>query len=52
VTERILVIKLGALGDFILALAPFHAIRRRHPDAAITLGALRRQLARGTEVPR
>ena len=37
VTARILVIKLGALGDFILALAPFQAIRRHHPDAAVTL---------------
>jgi ADP-heptose:LPS heptosyltransferase len=37
VTERILVIKLGALGDFILALAPFQAIRQHHPDAAVTL---------------
>jgi ADP-heptose:LPS heptosyltransferase len=35
--RRILVIKLGALGDFIQALGPMAAIRRRHPDAAITL---------------
>ena len=34
---RILVIKLGALGDVILALGPFAAIRRHHPDAHITL---------------
>ena len=34
---RILVIKLGALGDVILALGPFAAIRRDHPDAHITL---------------
>ncbi len=37
VTDRVLVIKLGALGDFILALAPFQAIRRHHPRAAVTL---------------
>lgn len=36
-SERILVIKLGALGDFILAFAPFQAIRRHHPKAVITL---------------
>lgn len=35
--ERILVIKLGALGDIVLALGPFAAIRRDHPDAHITL---------------
>ena len=34
---RILVIKLGALGDFIQALGPMAAIRRHHPDAHITL---------------
>ncbi|MDA1325085.1 MAG: glycosyltransferase family 9 protein [Proteobacteria bacterium] len=34
---RILVIKLGALGDIVLALGPFAAIRRAHPDAHITL---------------
>lgn len=32
-----LVIKLGALGDFVQALGPFAAIRRHHRDAAITL---------------
>jgi ADP-heptose:LPS heptosyltransferase len=37
VSESILVIKLGALGDFILALAPFQAIRRHHPKATVTL---------------
>jgi ADP-heptose:LPS heptosyltransferase len=36
-TERILVIKLGALGDFVQALGPFAAIRRHHPDARITI---------------
>lgn len=33
----ILVIKLGALGDFVQALGPFAAIRRHHKDARITL---------------
>lgn len=33
---RILVIKLGALGDVVLALGPMAAIRRHHPDAQIT----------------
>ncbi|MEE8123959.1 MAG: ADP-heptose--LPS heptosyltransferase, partial [Alphaproteobacteria bacterium] len=35
--RRILVIKLGALGDFVLAMGPFAAIRRRHAEARITL---------------
>ncbi len=35
--SRILVIKLGALGDFVLAFGPFAAIRAAHPDAEITL---------------
>jgi ADP-heptose:LPS heptosyltransferase len=35
--ENILVIKLGALGDFVQAFGPFAAIRRHHPDAWITL---------------
>ena len=35
--ERILVIKLGALGDFVQALGPMKAIRKAHPDAEITL---------------
>ncbi len=34
---RILVIKLGALGDFIQALGPMAAIRKYHRDARITL---------------
>lgn len=34
--ERILVIKLGALGDLIQALGPMAAIRRHHPQAHIT----------------
>ena len=35
--DRVLVIKLGALGDFLLALGPMQAIRRAHPAARITL---------------
>lgn len=35
--EKVLVIKLGALGDFVLALGPFAAIREAHSDAHITL---------------
>jgi ADP-heptose:LPS heptosyltransferase len=34
---RVLVIKLGALGDFVQALGPMAAIRRHHADAEITL---------------
>ena len=35
--ERILVIKLSALGDFVLALAAMRKIRQAHPKAHITL---------------
>lgn len=35
--QRILVIKLGALGDFVQAMGPAAAIRAHHRDAAITL---------------
>lgn len=35
--ERILVIKLSALGDMVLAFGPLAAIRAHHPDAVITL---------------
>ena len=35
--ERLLVIKLSALGDFIQALGPMKAIRDHHPNAHITL---------------
>ena len=34
---RVLVIKLGAFGDFVLAFGPFAAIRAHHPGADITL---------------
>jgi len=35
--ERILIIKLGALGDIVLACGPFEAIRKHHAGAKITL---------------
>lgn len=35
--ERVLVIKLAALGDFVQAFGPFAAIRAHHASAAITL---------------
>ncbi len=35
--ERILVIRLGALGDFVLSLGPMAAIRRFHGAARVTL---------------
>jgi ADP-heptose:LPS heptosyltransferase len=34
---RVLVIRLSALGDFVLSFGPFAAIRAHHPDAEITL---------------
>lgn len=34
---EILVIKHGALGDFVLSMGPFAAIRAHHPEARITL---------------
>lgn len=35
--EQILIIKLSALGDFILSLGACQAIRKHHPDARITI---------------
>ena len=35
--NNVLVIKLSALGDFILSLGAFQAIRAHHPDARMTL---------------
>ena len=35
--RRILVVKLGALGNVVLSLGPFASIRRHHADAQITL---------------
>lgn len=36
-TPHILIIKLGAFGDFVQALGPMKAIRAHHPDARLTL---------------
>lgn len=36
-TDRVLVIKLGALGDFLFSVGPMQAIRRRHPEAELVL---------------
>jgi len=36
-TSRILVIRLGALGNIVQSMGPFAAIRAHHPDAEITL---------------
>ena len=36
-SDNILVIKLGALGDFVQALGPMAAIRRHHPQARLAL---------------
>lgn len=36
-TKNVLVIKLGALGDFVQATGPFAAIRRHHADARVVL---------------
>lgn len=36
-SDRVLVIKHGALGDFAMATGPFQAIRARHPDGWIVL---------------
>lgn len=35
--QNILVIRLGALGDFVQSFGPFEAIRKAHPTASITL---------------
>ncbi len=35
--QRILVIKLSALGDFVLSMGPMQAIRAAHPEAELTL---------------
>jgi ADP-heptose:LPS heptosyltransferase len=48
--QPVLVVKLGALGDFIQALGPMAAIRQHHPDQQITLltTALYQPLARAS----
>ena len=48
---RVLVIKLGALGDFVQAMGPFAAIRAHHPDARITLLTTRPYAAFGAASP-
>lgn len=48
---RILVIKLGALGDFVLAFGPFGAIRAHHPGAEITLLTTRPFVAMAERAP-
>lgn len=35
--QRVLIIKLSALGDFVLSLGPMQAIRAAHPEAELTL---------------
>ena len=35
--EQVLIIKLGALGDFIYSIGPMQAIRKHHPEAVLTL---------------
>lgn len=46
-TERILVIKLSALGDFIQATGPMKAVRAAHPEAQVTLLTTRPYSAMG-----
>lgn len=50
-THRILVIKLGALGDFVQAMGPMAAIRAHHPDAEITLLTTKPYAALGEACP-
>ncbi len=50
--ERILVIKHGALGDFLLATGAFQAIRRHHANAEITLLTTRPYAEFGREIGR
>ncbi|MES2033661.1 MAG: glycosyltransferase family 9 protein [Pseudomonadota bacterium] len=45
--ERILVIKLSALGDLVQATGPMKAIRAAHPDAQITLMTTKPYVAMG-----
>lgn len=46
-SERILVIKLSALGDFVQATGPMKAIRAAHPDARLTLLTTKPYVAMG-----
>ncbi len=49
--SRILVIRLGALGDFVLSFAPFTAIRAHHAGAEVTLLTTRPFAALGEAAP-
>jgi ADP-heptose:LPS heptosyltransferase len=49
--ERILIIKLGALGDIMLSFEAFHAIRAAHPNAHITLLTRRPFVALAAQMP-
>lgn len=49
--ESILVIKLGALGDFVQAMGPLAAIRTHHPSAEITLLTTKPYVALGEACP-
>ncbi len=49
--RRILVIKLGAFGDFVIAFPAFAAIRAHHPDAHITLLTTRPYVAMAEASP-
>ncbi len=49
--EHILVIKLGALGDIILSMEAFHAIREAHPQAKVTLLTRRQFVALTSRMP-
>lgn len=49
--QKILVIKLSALGDFVQALVSFSAIRNAHPDAHITLLTTRPYAAFAKDCP-
>ncbi len=49
--ERILIIKLGALGDFVQAMGPMAAIRNHHPNAEITLLTTKPYVSLGEACP-
>lgn len=50
-TQRILIIKLGALGDFVQATAAFKAIRKHYPEAHITLMTTPAMMAFAKDLP-
>jgi ADP-heptose:LPS heptosyltransferase len=49
--NRILVIRLGAMGDFVQSFGPFAAIRAHHPEARITLLTTRPFVALAERAP-